>query len=89
MAVVQRNTDWLAAKVGEELVMMSAKSGRYLGLSPVGARIWELIDAPADIEAVIATLQEEYAVTPDVCRNEVVSFLDELVKHGAATLDSQ
>ncbi len=85
--MVRKTGDWLAAKVGDELVMMSAEKGNYIGLSEVGARIWELIDTPREIDAVCAQLQTEYDVTPDACRAEVETFLNELVKHGAIALD--
>jgi len=85
--VVRRQGDWLSAKVGDELVMMSAEKGNYIGLSEVGARIWELIDTPQEVDAVCAQLQAEYDVAPDICRAEVESFLNELVQHGAVALD--
>jgi predicted deacylase len=85
--MVRKQGDWLAAKVGDELVMMSAEKGNYIGLSEVGARIWELIETPKDIDAVCTELQSEYAVTPEACRAEVESFLNELMKHGAIALD--
>jgi len=85
--VVRKQGDWLAAKVGDELVMMSAEKGSYIGLSEVGARIWELIDTPQEVDAVCVRLQEEYEVAPEVCRAEVESFLNELVTHGAIALD--
>ncbi len=46
--MVRKQGDWLAAKVGDELVMMSAEKGNYIGLSEVGARIWELIETPQE-----------------------------------------
>jgi len=85
--LVRKQGDWLAAKVGDELVMMSAEKGNYISLSEVGARIWELIEAPRDVDAVCAQLQEEFEVAPDVCHAEVQAFLNELVKHGAIALD--
>jgi hypothetical protein len=85
---VRKQGDWLAAKVGDELVMMSAEKGNYIGLSEVGARIWELIETPQEVDAVCARLQEEYEVPPETCRSEVETFLSELVKHGAAAFDS-
>jgi hypothetical protein len=85
--MVRKHGDWLAAKVGEELVMMSAEKGHYIGLSEVGARIWELIETPQDVDAVCAKLQAEYDVSPEACRAEVETFLNELVKHGAIALD--
>jgi hypothetical protein len=84
--MVSKQGDWLAAKVGDELVMMSAEKGNYIGLSEVGARIWELIATPQDLDVVCAQLQNEFEVTPEVCRAEVESFLNELVKHGAISL---
>ena len=85
--IVRKQGDWLAAMVGDELVMMSAEKGNYIGLSEVGARIWELIDSPQDIDTVCTQLESEFDVAPDVCRTEVGSFLNELVKHGAIALD--
>jgi len=85
--VLKRQGDWLAAKVGDELVMMSADSGNYIGLSEVGARVWELIETPQDLETVCARLQDEFEVAPDVCRAEVETFVGELARHGAIELD--
>lgn len=85
--MVRKQGDWLAARVGEELVMMSADKGNYIGLSEVGARIWELLETPQEVDAVCARLQEEYDVTPEACRAEVESFLNELAGHGAVALD--
>jgi len=85
--VVRKQGDWLSAKVGDELVMMSAEKGNYIGLSEVGARIWELIETPQEIDAVCARLQQEYEVAADTCRSEVESFLNKLVKHGAVAFD--
>jgi hypothetical protein len=85
--LVRKRGDWLAAKVGDELVMMSAEKGNHIALSEVGARIWELLERPQDIEAVCAQLQQEYEVAPEACRADVERFIDELVKHGAAARD--
>jgi Coenzyme PQQ synthesis protein D (PqqD) len=85
--MISRKGDWLSAKVGDDLVMMSAQRGNYLGLSEVGARIWEIIEMPSAFDAVCAQIEQEYEVEQDVCRAEVETFLNELVKHGAITLD--
>jgi len=85
--MVRKRGDWLSAKVGDELVMMSAEKGNYIGLSEVGARIWELIETPQDVDALCAQLIGEFEVAPDVCRAEVETFLNELVTHGAVALD--
>jgi hypothetical protein len=85
--MVRRQGDWLSARVGDELVMMSAEKGNYIGLTEVGARIWELIETPSEMDVVCARLQQEYDVAPDTCRTEVEAFVNEMVKHGAIALD--
>jgi hypothetical protein len=85
--IVCKQGDWLAAKVGDELVMMSAEKGNYIGLSEVGARIWELIESPQDVDAICARLQDEFDVPAEICRTDVETFLNELIQHGAIALD--
>jgi hypothetical protein len=87
MTRISRAEDWLAAKIGEEMVMMSVKTGGYIGLNEVGARIWDLLETPCDIDALCARLESEYDVEPAVCRAEIEDFVAELVRHGAASID--
>ncbi|HET8918080.1 MAG TPA: PqqD family peptide modification chaperone [Xanthobacteraceae bacterium] len=85
--MVRRQGDWLTARVGDELVMMSAESGNYVGLTEVGARVWELIETPQELDALCSKLQEEFEVSAETCRSDVEAFLNELVRHGAISLD--
>lgn len=79
--------DWLSARVGDEIMMMSAEHGKYIGVNEVGARIWELIETPRDAATVYAELLREFEVSPETCKAEVDSFLAEMARHGAIALD--
>jgi hypothetical protein len=81
--MIRRRDGWLAAKVGQELVMMSVENGVYIGLNAVGARLWEMIDTPKEVDELCAGLAEEYEVTEEACRAEVESFLADLEQRGA------
>jgi hypothetical protein len=85
--VIYRDGDWLAAKVGDEMVMMSATKGNYIGLSPVGARIWELLETPRSMESLCGALIGEYDVDPATCRAEVDSFIATLSQQQAVRID--
>jgi hypothetical protein len=85
--MIRRQSGWLDAKVGDELLMMSAETGDYVGLSEVGARIWELLEKPQELAVLCNTLREEFDVSDEVCRSDVENFLNELAKHGAVSLD--
>ena len=84
-----RKAGWLSAHVGQELVMMSAGSGAYLGLNEVGARVWEMIDTPMELPQICAALASEFETTPEACRAEVEAFLAELAARGAVVVDSR
>jgi hypothetical protein len=84
---VRKQGDWLSAMVGNELVMMSAETGDYVGLTEVGARIWELIEAPQEVDTLCSKLQEEFDVSAETCRADVECFLNELARQGAISLD--
>ncbi len=83
---ISKQGDWISARVGEEIVMMSAEEGKYIGLNDVGARIWELLDQPQPREALEARLLEEFEVTPEVIRIELDAFLDTLAEFRAIAL---
>ena len=86
--MIHRDGDWLAARVGDELVMMSAAKGNYIGLSEVGARIWELLETPRTIESLCEALVAEYDVDAATCRSEVDAFLATLGEHRAIRIDA-
>jgi hypothetical protein len=85
--LIERKGDWLSARVGDEIMMMSPEHGKYIGVNEVGARIWELIETPSDVAKVCEELQREFEVSPEVCEAEVNSFLAEMEKHGAIVLN--
>ncbi|MEO7691023.1 MAG: PqqD family protein [Sphingomonas sp.] len=85
--MIERKGDWLSARVGDEIMMMSPEHGKYIGVNEVGARIWELIEAPRDFATVCEELQREFEVSPEVCKAEVDSFLAEMEKHGAIVVN--
>jgi hypothetical protein len=85
--LIERKGDWLSARVGDEIMMMSPEHGKYIGVNEVGARIWELIETPSDVITVCEELQREFEVSPEVCKAEVDSFLAEMEKHGAIVVN--
>ena len=83
--LIERKGDWLSARVGDELMMMSAEHGKYIGMNEVGARIWDMIETPQEPAAIYAQLQREFTVSPEDCEAEVNMFLGEMEKHGAVS----
>jgi hypothetical protein len=83
---IARKGDWLTAQIGEELVMMDAGTGRHIGLTETGARIWELIETPTRFGDLCTALAAEYEVGADELSVDVAAFIAELQSHGAVAL---
>ncbi len=81
--MIRKSGDWLSARAGDEVMMMSAARGTYLGLNAMGARIWDLIDSCPDRDALCAQLLTEFEVSPEQCRYELDKFLAELGRQQA------
>ena len=74
--------DIIASDIDDEKVMMSVEKGQYYGLDPVGSRVWELIEEPIKVSAVIDALLLKYDVEREVCERDVLAFLEDLYKDG-------
>ncbi len=77
-----RAADVFAAPVDETTLLLNVATGRYHGLNPVAARIWELLGEPIEEERLIATLMEEFDVGEEDCRKETSAFLTALGERG-------
>lgn len=80
---IRRRGEWLSATLAGEMVMMNADSGKYIGLSEVGVRIWDMLETPQEMDGICAQLRREFAVDEATCRAEVESFIGQLAEHGA------
>jgi hypothetical protein len=80
---VVQNPNMLHAAAGEEVMMLDVPGGNYYGLDAIGARIWALIAQPVTLGSVCGRLTSEYDVQEDVCRAEVLTFIEELVERRA------
>ena len=78
---IKRNNEVFASEIDEEVVMMNVDTGRYYGMDTVGSRIWELIAEEIQVKDVIEKLMEEYDVSEEQCKSDVIEFLSELYEN--------
>jgi Coenzyme PQQ synthesis protein D (PqqD) len=74
--------DVMFQTVGEESVLLNLKTSLYMGLDPVGTRMWTLLTDADSIQAAYEVLLAEYEVTPEQLRKDLEEFLDKLSEHG-------
>jgi hypothetical protein len=80
--VVVQASGMVTADMDGQWVMMSVESGKYYSLDPVGSRIWDLIERPRTVNALVAALLTEYKVEEEQCRTNVSDFLNEMIEKG-------
>ncbi|MFM8469519.1 MAG: PqqD family peptide modification chaperone [Limisphaerales bacterium] len=68
----------ISSAMGAEQAILQLDSGKYFGLNPVGARIWQLIAEPRRVSDILATLLNEYDVPADRCRADLLALLEKL-----------
>jgi hypothetical protein len=77
-ATIQRSPKQISGDLDGRAVLLSIDNGKYYNMNPVATRIWALIEKPITIEALIATLLDEYEVDRATCEKEVQAFLAQL-----------
>ena len=70
-----------------ESVLLNLDSGHYFGLDEVGTRMWLLLTQHGQVEAAFYDLLDEYDVTEDKLRQDLLSFIDELASHQLVQVD--
>jgi hypothetical protein len=80
--ILSRNKEILSSDMDGETVMMSVENSEYYSLSPVGTKIWELMEHDISFKELIDKLMDEYNVERDVCETDTKEFLEELAKKG-------
>ena len=80
--------DVLFRLVGEEAVLLNLKTELYLGLDPVGARMWRVLADSPSIEAAFQSLLAEYDVEGSRLRADVEEFIGKLIAQQLVLIES-
>ena|SRR5579863_6832383 len=74
--------DVMFRAVGEEAVLLNLNTELYLGLDPVGTRMWNALIASDSIQSAYDSLLSEYEVKPDQLRTDVEELIGKLIEQG-------
>lgn len=81
--------DQVWCELAGEAVILHLQPGVYYTLSPVGARIWSLIQKPETVEAILETILAEYDVEPTRCESDLFAFLQDLAVRELIEIDAE
>ena len=79
---LSRNPEICAAVLDGEVCLFNPENAEYLNLNSTGSSIWNLLEAPSELDELIRNLQACYAVDADTCQSETKAFVAEALKRG-------
>jgi hypothetical protein len=74
--------DQVSSDLGGEVAILDLASGVYYGLDTVGARVWELVQEPIEVNQIRETINEEYDADRARVQRDVLTFLQRLADEG-------
>lgn len=84
----QRSAECVSHPVEDTLVILDIQSGEYVALNETAAAVWECLEQPADLDAIVNSLVTGYEVEPAVCQQAVQGVLATLSDKGLIRLVS-
>jgi hypothetical protein len=81
-SIVVAAHEQVSCNLAGEAVILHLTSGVYYGLDAVGARIWNLIQVPMNVNDLRDVLLEQYDVDPDRCERDLVALLEDIAAQG-------
>ncbi len=77
-SVIAQSPELVSTSIESQTALMSIDNGAYYGMDRVGSRVWELIEQPRAVSAVVDQLLNEFAVERATCEQHVLTFLQKL-----------
>lgn len=72
----------VVAEIDGQLVALDVAAGICYGLNRVATEIWSMIDQPISVAELTQTLAGKYDVELDVCREQTLDLLNDLLSSG-------
>lgn len=87
-ALYTRNPDFVYRKIVDEIILVpvyqdTARMDAVFALNEVGAFLWTLLEEEKSEEELNQSVLKEYEAEPDLVRDDVEAFLQEMLEIGA------
>lgn len=82
-SIISRSESVLHSELDSQIILLNIESGEYYDIDPVGSNIWLMIEQPKSVDNICEGLMKSYDVTPQLCNQDVVRFIEELAELGA------
>ncbi len=73
-----RTNDISSREMGGEVIVFDLKSSRYLSVTGVGVRLFELLGQERTLDELVDAVGVEYDVAPETARRDAERFVEKL-----------
>ena len=77
----------LSTNLAGEIVILDVERGLYFGLSEVGVVIWEAMQSPIAIAAIVERVVRAYDVPSETAEVDTIELVSELAARGLVEID--
>jgi hypothetical protein len=87
---IARSTAVAARKVGDEMMIMSARDSSLFSLNEVGCAIWQAADGVTPLEEIVQRVVcAEFEVAPEEALQDAQALVREMAAHGILLVSDQ
>jgi hypothetical protein len=79
--ILIRNEETTGVLLDERYILLSIHTGCYFEFNRIASEIWKILDEPCRLSVILDQLSKNYKVDNETLSREVISFLDNLVRH--------
>ena len=79
---VRIQDDVLFQELQGEAVLLNLKTGVYLGLNPIGTRMWQLLQEDGALNRVLEVMLQEYDVTQEKLAQDLLDLVGQMEQQG-------
>lgn len=79
----------ISREMDGETILVLPQQGKVNVLNELGQFVWSRVDGTQSVEEIVSAVCNEYDVTQDQARQDVLSFLQLLAEKGALQLENR
>lgn len=79
---ILRRLEQIATQIDGEIVIMSMKRGQLYGLDEIGSDIWQRLESPKSLKALVGELEKDYRGDPVAIEQDTRTLLQKLHHEG-------
>ena len=88
-SIIRVASEQTSCDLAGEAVILNLRSGEYFSLNDVGTRIWNLIQEPKTVGAVLESVLAEYDVEPDRIERDLLALFENMATNGLIEIENE